>query len=122
MARHEFEAKGSAAHQFTPHEARKGGKASARARRNKKTMADLAQLIAGAQVQNDNAREALAAAGVSDEDMTNSALVVFGVWRAAIQGDMKAVDKWQQLTEGLVPQTESTIHIVMDSDIEELSG
>ena len=102
--------------------ARKGGIASGKARNNKKTMSELAKIIAGSQVSDDAAREALAAAGVKDKDMTNAALVVFGVFRAAVQGDMKAVEKWQQLAEDAVQQTESTVHIVMDSDLDDLSG
>ena len=122
MPRHEFEKKGSDAHQLTPHEARKGGKNSGAKRRENKMMSDIASIIGAAKVTDANAREALASAGVKNGDMTNSALVVFGIFRAAVQGDMKAVEKWQQLTEGLVPQTESTIHIVMDGDVDDLSG
>ena len=113
---------GSDSYKLSPEEARKGGINSGIARRDKKTMAEFAKIIGSSQVSDEDARAALAAAGVTDEEMTNSALVVFGVFRAAVQGDMKAVEKWQQLAEDFVQQTESTVHIVMDSDLDDLSG
>ena len=84
-------------------------------------MSEFASMIANAPVSDDNAREALRGVGIEDEDMISSALVVFGIYRAAIMGDMKAVEKWQQLTEGTAPTPESTIKIVMSGPIQELS-
>ena len=105
-------------HKLTVEEASKGGKASGKARRKKKTMAQFAAMIAKAPVAIENAREALRAAGISDDEMINHALVVFGVYRAAIEGDMKAVEKWQELTEPNEKRdTDSTIKIVMDESI-----
>ena len=99
----------------------KGGHAAAKARRKRRTMAQFAKMIAKAPVTDEDAKEALRGAGIEDEEMINAALVVFGVYRAAIMGDMKAVDKWQQLTEGTAPTPESTIKIIMSGSIEDLA-
>ena len=99
-------------------EQKKGGINSGKSRRRKKTMAQFASMIAKAPVEDDNARDALRAAGINDEDMINSALVVFGVFRQAVLGDMKAVEKWQELTEQKTEKTsENKITIVMDDSV-----
>ena len=86
-----------------------------------KPMSHFAKLIAKAPVEDEAAKEALRAAGIDDDNMINAALVVFGIYRAAIMGDMKAVEKWQQLTEGTMPTPENTVKIVMTGPIQELS-
>ena len=78
---------------------RNGGIASGEARRRKAGMAELARQIASAPIQSAKTRSQLEAMGVADEDMTNGAMVVAGVFQAAVKGDSKAVDKWQELTE-----------------------
>ena len=112
-------------YKFTQEDAKKGQKNSAitRARKAamKKPMSAFAKMIAKAPVEDKDAIEALRAAGIDDDHMINAALVVFGVYRAAIMGDMKAVDKWQQLTEGTAPTPENTVKIVMTGPIQELS-
>ena len=95
----------------------KGGKATSA----KKKMSEFAQMIAAAPVKDKAAKKALREAGIKNDDMINAALVVFGVYRAAIMGDMKAVEKWQQLTEGTAPTPDNTVKIVMTGPIQELS-
>lgn len=77
---------------------REGGKASGAARRRKKSLSDLAKLIADNPASAED-KEALAQIGIEDEDATNNAKVVAAVFESAIRGDMKAVDKWESYTE-----------------------
>ena len=78
---------------------RKGGIASGEARRAKKTRRELALQIANARIQNDIIRKMVQVnTGLDDADITGDAAVVNGLYTAALQGDVKAYDRWEQLT------------------------
>lgn len=77
--------------------ARKAGIASGQARRRRKSLSELAKIIAENPVP-DAAKAKLAKMGIEDEDANNNALVAVSVYKKAIQGNMQAVDKWEQLT------------------------
>lgn len=78
---------------------RKGGIASGEARRAKKTRRELALQIANAQIKNDTIKQMVkVTTGLEDEDITGDAAVVNGLYTAALQGDVKAYDRWEQLT------------------------
>ena len=87
----------------TPSERReiaiKGGIASGEARRAKKTRRELALQIANAQIKNDTIKQMVKVnTGLEDVDITGDAAVVNGLYTAALQGDVKAYDRWEQLT------------------------
>lgn len=63
-----------------------------------KTMSELAKIIARSPVKGEKARKQLETLGIADDDMTNSALIVSAIFRAAFEGDMKAVEEWKRLT------------------------
>lgn len=75
---------------------RKGGIASGQARRRKKTLSELAKMIADNPAP-DSTRTKLAKMGISDEDANNNAVVAASIYAKAIKGNMQAVDKWEQL-------------------------
>lgn len=75
---------------------RKGGIASGRARRQKKTLSELAKMIAENPAPT-AAKKKLTKMGISDEDANNNACIVAAVYNKAIKGNMQAVDKWEQL-------------------------
>lgn len=75
---------------------RKGGIASGRARRQKKTLSELAKMIAENPAPT-AAKKKLTKMGISDEDANNNACIVAAVYDKAIKGNMQAVDKWEQL-------------------------
>lgn len=74
----------------------KGGIASGRSRRQKKTLSELAKMIAENPAPT-TAKKKLAKMGISDEDANNNACIVAAVYGKAIKGNMQAVDKWEQL-------------------------
>jgi PBSX family phage terminase large subunit len=76
--------------------ARKGGIASGQARRQKKTLSELAKMIAENPAPT-AAKKKLTKMGISDEDANNNACIVAAVYDKAIKGNMQAVDKWEQL-------------------------
>lgn len=75
---------------------RKGGIASGQARRQKKTLSELAKMIAENPAPT-AAKKKLTKMGISDEDANNNACIVAAVYDKAIKGNMRAVDKWEQL-------------------------
>lgn len=77
--------------------ARKGGIASGEAKRRKKTMRELAQALSVAEIKDERARKSLRQLGFEDEELTNNALVVGSVLKAATKGSIAAVDKWEQM-------------------------
>lgn len=85
----------------------KGGIASGEARRAKKTRRELALQIANAQIKNDTIRKMVQVnTGLEDADITGDAAVVNGLYTAALQGDVKAYDRWEQLTADLKSDNE----------------
>ena len=76
--------------------ARKGGIKSGQVRRQKKTLSELAKMIAEnpAPAQ---AKKSLAKLGIDDENANNNARIVASVYSKAIEGNMMAVEKWEQL-------------------------
>lgn len=87
------------AHKLTVEEQSKGGIASGETRRSKKTRRELALQIANAQVTNNKIKKMVKnVTGLPDEEITGDAAVLNGLYSAAISGDMKAYDRWEQLT------------------------
>ena len=87
---------------------RKGGIASGEARRLKKTRRELALQIANAQINNETIRGMIKInTGLEDEDITGDAAVVNGLYTAALNGDVKAYDRWEQLTADLKSDNEN---------------
>lgn len=86
---------------------RKGGIASGEARRAKKTRRELALQIANAQIKNDTIKQIVKVnTGLEDEYITGDAAVVNGLYTAALNGDVKAYDRWEQLTADLKSDNE----------------
>lgn len=75
----------------------KGGIASGQSRRKKKTLSELAKMIAENPAPTATKKK-LAKMGISDEDANNNACIAAAVYDKAIKGNMQAVDKWEQLT------------------------
>lgn len=84
----------------TPSELReitkKGGIKSGEVRRQKKSLSELAKMIAENPAPT-AAKKKLTKMGISDEDANNNACIVAAVYDKAIKGNMQAVDKWEQL-------------------------
>lgn len=74
----------------------KGGIASGQSRRQKKTLSELAKIIAENPAPT-AAKKKLTKMGISNEDANNNACIVAAVYDKAIKGNMQAVDKWEQL-------------------------
>lgn len=88
--------------------ARKGGLASQKVQRRKRTLVELASKIADADIKSKDVRDDLKRMGLDDPDLTNAAMIVAGVFQEATQGNLGAVEKmeaWQEkanLAAGLI--------------------
>ena len=75
----------------------KGGIASGQSRRRKKTLSELAKMIAENPAPT-AAKKKLAKMGIADEDANNMAVVANSLYKKAVDGNIQAIEKWEQLT------------------------
>lgn len=99
MAQKQYSDKNIAEHNFrnlTAEEQRKiasqGGKASVEARRQKKTLRQLGDMIGSLQVNSEKNRAIMREAGIADEDMIRDTEALFRISLKAQQGDVKAAE------------------------------
>ena len=87
--------------QRTPEElreiTRKGGIASGKARRQRKTLAQIGDMIGGLNIKSEKNRAILRDAGITDEDMINDVGMMFRLNLKAQQGDTKAIELLSKL-------------------------
>ena len=72
--------------------ARQGGIKSGEARRQKKTLAQLSEMIGKLQVSSDKNREIMRQAGIKDEDMIRDTEAMFRLSLKAASGDTRAIE------------------------------
>lgn len=77
--------------------ARKGGIASGNSRRQKKALSDYVKIIAESPASS-TAKKKLAKMGFADEDANNMAVVATSLYKKAADGNIQAIEKWEQLT------------------------
>ena len=79
---------------YTPEEARvygaRGGKASAAARKRKKSIGECLEALAAKPVKDREAKRLMASMGIADSDMQYAMLVAVGLLRKAADGDGQA--------------------------------
>ncbi len=71
-----------------------GNAAQAKRRRQIKDIKTIAKIVNNAPAGAD-LKEALKRLGIENENLTNAAGIVLAVYQAALNGDMKAVEKWE---------------------------
>lgn len=77
-----------------------GGVKSAEARRKKKTMSEIAGKIASADIKDPKLRSQLQAQyGLEEEELINNSLVTARVFQEAVNGSMRAIEKWQEISQ-----------------------
>lgn len=87
--------------QRTPEElreiTRKGGIASGKARRAKKTLAQIGDMIGSLDIKSEKNRAILREAGITDEDMINDVGMMFRLNLKAQNGDTRAIELLSKL-------------------------
>lgn len=89
---------------------RKGGIASGKAKREKKSLNQLAKLVAESPITDNNARKQIESIGITDADLTNNAMVVAGLLQAAAGGNVGAVEKWESMLKDAEAEGGSSAH------------
>lgn len=70
----------------------KGGKASAKKRKQQKTFKELFNQFASEQLNNDELKDRMREYGLTDEDMTNKSAMMFSMFIEALKGNTKAFE------------------------------
>lgn len=71
---------------------KKGGINSGKARRAKKTLREIGDMLGGLDIKSEKNKQILRDAGVSDEDMVNDVLAMYQLKTKANKGDIKAIE------------------------------
>lgn len=77
--------------------AKKGGIASGKARRQRKTLAQIGDMIGGLDIKSPKNRAILRDAGITDEDMINDVGMMFRLNLKAQTGDAKSIELLSKL-------------------------
>lgn len=78
-------------------EAKKGGINSGKARRKRKTLAQIGDMIGSLDIKSEKNRAILRDAGITDEDMINDVGMMFRLNLKAQQGDTRAIELLSKL-------------------------
>lgn len=97
------------AHKLTVEEASKGGIASGKARRHKKTLKEIGDMIGSLKVTSEKNKEIMRQAGIQDEDMINDVGAMFRLNLKAQSGDTKAMELLAKLRGQLKEQISAEV-------------
>lgn len=104
MAQKQYSDKNIVEHNFknlTAEEQRRiasqGGKASVESRRQKKTLAQIGDMIGGLKITAEKNREIMRNAGITDEDMINDVGMMFRLNLEAQKGNVRAIELLSKL-------------------------
>lgn len=85
------------AHKLTVEEQSKGGKISGEKKRQRKTLAQIGDMIGALDIKSEKNRAILRDAGITDEDMINDVGMMFRLNLKAQQGDPRAIELLSKL-------------------------
>lgn len=85
------------AHKLTVEEQSKGGRISGEKKRQRKTLAQIGDMIGSLGIVSDEARQEMREAGICDEDLINDTGMMFQLNLKAQQGDVKASELLSKL-------------------------
>ena len=75
---------------------KRGGKARAAIKKRNQDLSVITSSIAGSEIKNEDLKQTLIDLGVEDESLLNNARVVKGVFDKATEGEITAVEKWEE--------------------------
>lgn len=94
---------------------RKGGKASVIARRKKKVLRELIDVVFNMDVSDGEIREQLLLMGIPDNECTNQMALVVSMFRKALNGDVQAFNTLRD-TAGQKPKEQTEVIQKLDVD------
>ena len=75
-----------------------GGRASVEARKNKKKLRELVEIMGALPIYSDKAKKLMEEMGISEEDMTYKMAMVVGLFKKAVAGDAQAFNAIRDIT------------------------
>lgn len=97
------------AHKLTVEEQSKGGKKSVEVRRQRKTLAQIGDMIGALDIKSEKNREIMRKAGIDDDDMINDVGMMFRLNLKAQNGDTKAIELLSKLRGQLKEQISAEV-------------
>lgn len=98
---------------------RKGGKASGKARREKKMLKDQINLLLSLPLKDDKAKKKLKGLGIDTNNIDNQMAMVIAMWQKALKGDVSAFNTLRDTSEGkLTEKVEMTQSV--DATVKEI--
>lgn len=70
--------------------ARKGGKASAKARKEKKKIKEQLEMLLSLPIKDETAKKKLKKLGINSDNIDNQMAMVISIWQKAVKGDVQA--------------------------------
>jgi hypothetical protein len=89
--------------------ARQGGIASGKARRQRKTLREIGDMIGGLDVKSEKAKKIMRDAGIEDEDMIQDVAMMFRLNLKAQSGDIRAAELVAKLRGQLKEQVQAEV-------------
>ena len=96
-------------YKLTLEEQKKGGIASGKARRKRKTLREIGDMIGGLDIKSEKNRAIMRNAGITDEDMINDVGMMFRLNLKAQQGDTKSIELLSKLRGQLKEQISAEV-------------
>jgi hypothetical protein len=94
---------------------KKGGIAKGQKAKQRKTMAELAAKIGEAPIKSAKTKKQLEELGLAgDDELVGQAVIVASIYTAAANGNMQAVEKWQELTESIKGGDDNAVKVIID--------
>lgn len=87
---------------------KKGGIASGIAKRQRKTLREIGDMLGGLDIKSEKNKQILREAGVDDDDMIEDVVMMFQLKTKASKGDVKAIELLAKLRGQLKEQVEQT--------------
>lgn len=95
-------------YKLTLEEQKKGGIASGKARRARKTLREIGDMLGGLDIKSEKNKKILRDAGVCEEDMIEDVAMMFQLKSKASKGDTRAIELLAKLRGQLKEQVEQT--------------
>lgn len=108
-------------HRLTKEEQSAGGKASVKARRRRKLLKEIIEMVGQLPVTDGENRAKLKALGIEDDEMTNDVLIVAALYGKAIDGDVSAFNSLRD-TGGQKPVDKVENTVVAPKPLIDLTG
>ena len=96
-------------YKLTREEQKRGGIASGKARRQRKTLREIGDMIGGLDIKSEKNRAIMRNAGITDEDMINDVGMMFRLNLKAQQGDAKSIELLSKLRGQLKEQISAEV-------------